>query len=135
VGAALLTWVLNGGWKWALGAIGAAVLGFFVISWFSAYNDMKAKAALVPGLEATITARDAVIGAMKQADADRAAADKRLSDWQHSKDQILAAIRKGMSNAPVHTNPICAPTDDDRRVRNEALDKLLAVPAPAVPAH
>jgi hypothetical protein len=131
----LLSWLLAGGWKWLLGAIGAAVLGFFVVSWISDYNDMRADAARVPGLEATVAARDAVIRAMKQADADRAAADQKLSDWQHSKDQILSAIRKGMSNAPIHVDPACAPTDDDRRVRNEAIGKLLAVPATAVPAQ
>lgn len=135
MGAAILTWVLNGGWKWALGALAAAIMGFFIVSWVSDYNDMKAQASRVPGLEAAISAKDAVITAMRKADADRTEADKKLSDWQHSKDQILAAIRKDMNNAPVHVDPICAPTDDDRRVRNEALGKLLAVPAPAVPSH
>lgn len=133
--ATLLTWLLGGGWKWALGALGAAALGFLTLSAIHNYNTLKTEAARVPGLEATISAKDAVITAMQKADADRTEADKKLSDWQHSKDQILAAIRRGMSNAPIHVDPVCAPTADDRRVRNEALSNLLAVPGTAVPAH
>lgn len=124
--AFILPWILSGGWKWLLGGIAALVVGLYVYSWVSHYHHLEAQAAKVPALEA-------FMAKSKQADADRIKADQALSTWEAAKGDILATIRKSMKNAPIQTNPVCFPTADDRRLRNDAFDKLL--PAPAVPAQ
>ncbi len=124
--AFILPWILNGGWKWLLGSIAALVVGLYVYSWVSHYHRLEAEAAKVPALEA-------FMAKSIQADKDRVAADAALTTWQTAKADILGQIRKSMKNAPIQTNPVCFPTADDRRVRNDAFDKLL--PAPAVPAQ
>lgn len=122
----VVKWFLGGGWLWAIGAAGLFA-GYLYLS------NLQATAARVPVLLEAIKGKDALIGAMKKADADRDRADKELSQWQGVKDDVLAAIRKGMLHAPIHTDPRCFPTADDRRMWNDAFDKLL--PTPAVPAH
>lgn len=124
--ALALSWLLGGGWKWLLGGIATLVIGIYAASWLHHYHQLETDAAKVPGLTAQITV-------MQKADKDRQAADAKLTSWQDAKADIIANIRKGMRNAPIETNPVCLPTADDRRVRNEALDKLL--PPPAVPVE
>lgn len=124
--AFILPWLLNGGWKWLLGGAVAIGIAIYVMSWVSHIRHLESEAAKVPALEA-------FMAKSIQADKDRAAADRALSTWQGAKSDILATIRKSMKNAPIQTNPDCFPSADDRRVRNDAFDKLL--PAPAVPAQ
>lgn len=126
-------WLIGGGWRWALGGLAALAIGIYVAAWFGNYRHLEAEAAKVPALKEAVAARDGLISAMKKADADRAKADADLSAWQASARDILAQIRKGMKNAPIQINPVCWPSDNDRRLRNDAIDQLL--PGPAVPAR
>lgn len=128
-----LAWLLNGGWKYLLGGIAAAGIAILAGLWLHHYHSLEGDAAKVPGLVATIAGRDALIGEMKHADADRDKADKDLSTWQGASAAAFNALRAGMKHAPIATNPVCLPSASDRLQRNSALNKLL--PAPAVPAQ
>lgn len=124
-------WLIGGGWRWALGVLAAIAVGIYVAAWVGHYRHLESEAAKVPALKEAVASRDGLISAMKKADADRVKADADLSAWQASAADILAKIRKGMKNAPIQVNPICWPSDNDRRMRNDAIDQLL--PRPAVP--
>jgi hypothetical protein len=118
-------WLIDGGWRWALGGLAAIAVGIYLAAWFGHYRRLESDAATVPALKEAVAARDGLIFAMKKADADRAKADSDLSAWQASAADILAQIRKRMKNAPIEINPLCWPSDNDRRVRNDAIDQLL----------
>lgn len=86
------------------------------------YQHLQSEAAKVPVLEQRVND-------YAKADEDRQKVDAALSTWQNAKSDILSTIRKGMSHAPIAVNPVCAPNDDDRRMRNEALARVLPEPA------
>lgn len=106
-----------------LGAVGAAVLGLFLV--LSHYQNLRAEAAKVPELEKQISnmeiqAQDALASYLS-AEAGRKEAEARLTDWQTVRNDVVASIRRELRNAPVATNPVCAPSDDERRMFNDAV--------------
>jgi hypothetical protein len=111
-----------------LGAIGAAALGVFLI--VIHYQNLRAEAAKVPELEKQISdmeiqAQDALASYLS-AEAGRKSAEARLTDWQTVRNDVVASIRRELRNAPVATNPVCAPTDDERRMFNDAVSAIFA---------
>jgi hypothetical protein len=109
---------------------GALALGLFAAALFAHVRHIEKQAALVPTLEARIASDEARANALATAlaktDAARAEADRALSRWQVLKDNLLATLNKEARHATAAKNPLCAPHDDDRRLRNAALDRLLA---------
>lgn len=113
-----------------LAAIFAAV-GFFI--WH--YESITSEAAQVPALNARIAQDDATATALSQRLADvtkaRDAADAALTAWQANSAQIIATVKKEGAHAAASINPVCAPSDADRSVRNDALVHLLGAQQPA----
>lgn len=103
-------------------ALGAALLLGGATAFYLHYEHLQSEAAKVPVLEQRVAD-------YAKADEDRQKVDLALSTWQNAKSDIISTIRKGMSHAPVAVNPVCAPSDDDRRMRNEALARVLPEPA------
>lgn len=108
-------WFFAGGWKFVLAAIVAGYLYFLYLD----YQHAKDEAAKVPVLSAQIEG-------YKKADAARQQADADLSKWQSAASDILNNLRKASRNAAVAINPVCAPSDTDRSLRNDALNRLLS---------
>lgn len=119
--ALISRWILSGGWKFILGGIVLA----YVYSVYLDYQHAKEVAATVPALSAQIEG-------YKRADAARQQADADLTKWQNAASDILSNLRRASKNAAVATNPVCAPSDADRSLRNDAFDQLLSS-APGTP--
>jgi hypothetical protein len=141
----LVTWVLGGGWKWIAG--GLLLIGLLTAGgiWLHHYHILEEKAAQYDTLKASfedqnnrlakamVTIHDNEIAARQAADDLRVSTADRAS--------LFAALRKGMANAAVATNPVCFPSDDERGVRNKALERYAPGPGgrgavggvPAVP--
>ena len=116
----LTTWLKLGG---AL-AVVAAVGAFYVH-----YRALGAEAAQVPGLEQRITRDDsravALAAQLAAANAARANADRALSAWQASKDDVVDSLKKEEPHvAASQDRRDCLPSDADRELRNAALDRL-----------
>lgn len=130
-----------------LGGLAAGAVAIFTFVVY--FQHLRAEAAKVPALQATITQQNERAGAlatkMAAVDAARSASDKALSDWQNDvKAPILETIRKAGKNAAASTNPVCRPSPDDRKLRNDAWQSLLGsgqggkattVPAAPNPSH
>lgn len=130
-----------------LGGFAAGAIAIFAFVVY--FQHLRAEAAKVPALQATITQQndraDKLATKMAAVDAARSASDKALSDWQNDvKTPILEAIRKAGKNAVASTNPVCRPSPDDRKLRNDSWSALLGagqggkatpVPAASGPSH
>lgn len=104
--------------KLAGGALIVVMVLGGITTFYLHYEHLQSEAAKVPVLEQRVAD-------YAKADIDRQKVDAALSTWQNAKTDILTTIRKGMAHAPIAVNPVCAPSDDDRRVRNEALARVL----------
>jgi hypothetical protein len=95
---------------------------------FATWQHLKSEAALVPALSQRIAGDDARAGALAarlaQVETARAAAERALAQWQADKSLALQSLEKERQHAPAHTNPVCAPTDVDRGLRNAAAARL-----------
>lgn len=109
-----------------LGAAGVAILAALLAA--NHYKNLRAEADKVPELEKQISnmeiqAQDALASYLS-AEAGRKDAESRLTDWQTVRNDMVASIRRELRNAPVATNPVCAPSDDERRMFNDAIAAL-----------
>ena len=115
----LLTW---------LRLAGALAFAMAVAAAYGWWHHLKAEAALVPELSRRIASDDARANALSlrlaQVEKARAQSEAALGQWQADKSLALASLEKDGQHAPAATNPVCAPTDADRGLRNAALDRL-----------
>jgi hypothetical protein len=115
--------------SWAKAA-GALALVFLVAIALARYRYLVNEAALVPQLEARIVSDEkqttALSARLAATEAARGAADRALSRFETDKDAVLATLTKESRHVAAESNPVCAPSDGDRRLRNAALARLLA---------
>lgn len=115
---------------WRLYAAGALVVVLGLGAWH--YMALRAEAAKVPQLEATLADADrrvlAAAERMQELEDARIKAEEDLTTWQTAKDEIIRTVRLEGRRASASVNPVCAPSADDRRVRNDALARLVADP-------
>lgn len=116
--------------KIVIGLVIAAGIGIFYMH----YRAISAEAAQVPALTARIADDDKrasdLSTKLAQADAARTEADHALTLWQTGKADIINAVRKEGRRAAASTNPVCAPSPDDRKLRNDALVHLVGTQQP-----
>jgi hypothetical protein len=102
----------------------ALVLGGFV--WH--YKNLQAEAAKVPGLEAQLVDVGQRATALAKRNAAiiraRSETEKDLSEKLKTKDLMIVEIKRISKNVEAATNPVCFPSPDDRRVRNDAVRGL-----------
>jgi len=113
-----------------IGIAVAAALGVFLWHYESLVTKAERADQLETALTSVATRADKAERRLAEIDAARAQAERDLTDWQGMKAAIMAALRKGGSNAVAATDPHCAPSDNDRQLRNDALDRLVG-PGPA----
>lgn len=108
---------------------GIAVGAMLLLGGFLYVQHLRSEAAKVPALQATIADGSkralALSDRITAVEAAREESDKALSQWQDLKNATLEAVRKEGRRAAASTNPVCAPSLDDRRLRNSALGALL----------
>ena len=92
------------------------------------WQHLKSEAARVPLLSQRIASDDAratvLATRLAQVETARAAAERALAQWQADKSLALQSLEKERQHAPAYTNPVCAPTDADRSLRNAAAIRL-----------
>lgn len=112
---------------WKLIGFAAVIAAAGLFYWH--YESISAQAALVPGLQARITTDDARATALAQRMADvdkaRSSAESALSAFEAGEQTVIANLKKASAHAAAQTNPVCAPSDIDRGMRNDALRQLL----------
>jgi hypothetical protein len=119
---------------------GAAVITVAAAGWFWIhYNHLKEEAAEVPGLQREIhdlgllhahddsEAAKAALQIVAN-DAARRQSELDFEKWNDLRNSIHDELKRLTSHAAATTNPVCAPTDDERRMWNAALDRLIAEP-------
>lgn len=126
----ILNWFLGGGWIKCLEGLAVAAAIAWGALWLHNYHVLQAKAALADGLTAQLSDEhsrlDKALGAQKDAERDRDEARKVLAMSDADRAAYFAMLAKRMpANAPIRTNPLCLPSDDDRRLRNEATAKFV----------
>ncbi len=123
--ALISRWLLAGGWKLALLFAFAIAAGLMVVR----INHWRSEAARVPALLAQIAQSekraDVVLAKLADAEQKRGAAEAALSAWQSYKSVTLTPLKDEGRHAPASTNSVCLPSALDRRLRNDAIGKLL----------
>lgn len=123
--AAVSRWFLAGGWK----IVGIAALAIAGLIFVNRVFYWKAEAAKVPGLEQKLSDYDKraeqVLNKLLEAEQKRGAAEAALTAWQNYKSNITVQLQESARNAPASTNPVCLPTDPERKLRNDAIKQLL----------
>jgi hypothetical protein len=134
--ALFFRWLLQGGWKWLLGGAAALVIGWKVMAFVNHYHVIEAKAAQTDALvkaNADLTAKakafDLRLAAVRdkqaQAEKDRDQARAALGQGDKDRAAYMAMLKGALENAAVRTNPLCWPSDGDRRLRNDFWGKFL----------
>jgi len=94
------------------------------------YSHLRSEAAKVPELEREIAEQALLaqdnLAAYLTAEAARHELQSELLDWEASRNSIIGALRYEIRNAPIAVDPVCAPSELDRRMRNTAIDQLIA---------
>ena len=127
--ALLSRWFFGGGWKWVAGAVVIGGLTIWGVSWLNHYHDLQDKAARTEKAEGQIkdftTRLDKAVAAKAAADKERDKARAQLAQADADRATYFNMLKEGLKNAAVRTNPVCWPTDADRRVRNEAPGRFI----------
>lgn len=117
-------------------AIGAALLtAFLYFGLYLPYEQMKAQAALVPGLQAenkslaaqVTGADDRVAKALVDLQIAKGQRDQAVADfakWNEFKGGLDAKLDDMARRSPATTNAICLPSDDERQLWNQTLASL-----------
>jgi hypothetical protein len=107
---------------------GALALVLALAAAYAWWHHVEAQAALVPGLSQRIASDDARANALaarlNQIATARATAERALAAWQADKSLALQSLEKEGQHASAATNPVCAPSDADRGLRNATLGRL-----------
>ncbi len=115
--------------KLGLGAalLVALTIGYFVVKGW--HDDSVKLVTVQASLEHALKQGDDIEKRLIYIDGQRASAERFLSAWQQFAPVLAADLKKAMSNANISKNPICQPTDAERRLHNDTLRALLAGPS------
>lgn len=114
---------------------GAIIVGLVAMWLWHTWEANAAAAAKVPVLTKQLNDEhakaDDLANQLAASQAKRDAAEKELADWQGLKGPIIDALKQGGMNAAASKIKACLPSADDRRLRNEAIQRLLGSGPPA----
>lgn len=110
--------------------LGAALAILSALGGFALhYGGLRAQAARVPALEQRLDSWDQraneLADRLLEIETARAQADTGLDEWISQAGGVLAELQRNARHARASVNPDCHPAPDDRRLRNEALGRLL----------
>lgn len=110
--------------------LGAAVAaGIFVMVIWHKWEANAEAARQLPIVQKKLDSeeKDALdlAGKLAKETARREQAERDFAGWQGIKAPLIDAIKEGGRHAVASTNKICLPNADDRRMRNQTLERLL----------
>lgn len=124
-------------WFWQLVGFAGLIGGLYLA--YHHYEYLKAQAALVPGLQQQLSTYDAtaikLAKKLKDTEDARQRADSDLTKAEGDLQAVQNYLAQESVHAPAQVNPVCRPSDADRKLRNDTIRSIVGLGAnqPAAP--